>query len=210
MTILTPTANTESEASSYANNVVQFSILKPALLLFILLAVILGLVYPLAVTAVSQVVMPHQANGSLINNSQGRVVGSSLIGQKFDDPNYLWGRPSAANYDAKASTGSNLGPLNPELANHVQTAVDTLKASDPSNQVAIPLDLVTTSASGLDPHISPAAAAWQVNRIAKQRGISPQQVKQVIDKHTRQFGLLGEPVVNVLAVNMALDKLANP
>ena len=189
---------------------IQFAMAKPALLLFVLLGLILGLLYPLGITAVSQMVMPAQANGSLYKDSQGKVVGSSLIGQNFDDPKYLWGRPSAAKYDAKASTGSNLGPLNPELAKNVQAAVDKLKTSDPTNSAPIPLDLVTASASGLDPHISPAAAKWQVGRIAKQRGLTAQAVQELIDKNTQapQFGVLGESVVNVLAVNVALDKMA--
>lgn len=193
-----------------APSAIQFAMVKPALLLFVLLGLILGLLYPLGITAVSQMVMPAQANGSLYKDSQGKVVGSSLIGQNFDDPKYLWGRPSAAKYDAKASTGSNLGPLNPELAKNVQAAVDKLKTSDPTNSAPIPLDLVTASASGLDPHISPAAAKWQVGRIAKQRGITAQAVQELIDKNTQapQFGVLGEPVVNVLAVNVALDKMA--
>ena len=193
-----------------APSAIQFAMVKPALLLFVLLSLILGLLYPLGITAVSQMVMPAQANGSLYKDSQGKVVGSSLIGQNFDDPKYLWGRPSAAKYDAKASTGSNLGPLNPELAKNVQAAVDKLKTSDPTNSAPIPLDLVTASASGLDPHISPAAATWQVGRIAKQRGITAQAVQELIDKNTQapQFGVLGDPVVNVLAVNVALDKMA--
>nr|WP_258554402.1 potassium-transporting ATPase subunit KdpC [Oligella urethralis] len=185
--------------------------LKPALLLFVVLSIILGIVYPLAMTALSQTLMPSQANGSLYKDDQGKVIGSSLIGQNFDDPKYLWGRPSAANYDAKASSGSNLGPLNPELVQTVQAAMSKLKASDPDNTAAVPLALVSASGSGLDPHISPASAKWQVNRIAKQRGIRAELVQKVIDEHTQgpQFGLFGDPVVNVLAVNMALDKL-NP
>lgn len=200
-----------SSDSTAASSVTQFAMLKPALLLFVVLSIILGIVYPLAMTALSQTLMPSQANGSLYKDDQGKVIGSSLIGQNFDDPKYLWGRPSAANYDAKASSGSNLGPLNPELVQTAQAAMSKLKASDPDNTAAIPLALVSASGSGLDPHISPASAKWQVNRIAKQRGIRAELVQKVIDEHTQgpQFGLFGDPVVNVLAVNMALDKL-NP
>ena len=203
--------NTTIYTDNNNQSAIQFAMLKPALLLFIILSMILGVLYPLGMTAVSQLMMPTQANGSLYKDSQGKTIGSRLIGQNFDDPKYLWGRPSAAKYDAKASTGSNLGPLNPELAKNVQAAVSKLKASDPTNTVPIPLDLVTASASGLDPHISPAAAEWQVGRIAKQRGISVDTVKKAISDNTQapQFGVVGEPVVNVLAVNVALDKLAN-
>lgn len=201
--------NTTIYTDNNNQSTMQFAMLKPALLLFIILSMILGVLYPLGMTAVSQLMMPTQANGSLYKDSQGKTMGSRLIGQNFDDPKYLWGRPSAAKYDAKASTGSNLGP-NPELAKNVQAAVSKLKASDPTNTAPIPLDLVTASASGLDPHISPAAAEWQVGRIAKQRGISVDAIKKTISDNTQAplFGVLGEPVVNVLAVNVALDKLA--
>ena len=185
--------------------------LKPALSLFIALALILGLCYPLLMTGIAQVTMADKANGSLIEHN-GSLVGSALIGQRFDQPEYLWTRPSAAGdgYDAAQSSGSNLGPLNPELVTAVEAQVQRLKAADPQNTAPIPLDLVTMSGSGLDPHISPAAAEWQVSRLARIRGISAEQVQTAIDEHTeaRQFNLFGEPRVNVLAVNLALDEMA--
>ncbi|MEN6670830.1 potassium-transporting ATPase subunit KdpC [Psychrobacter sp. B38] len=189
----------------------RMPMLKPALSLFIVLAITLGLCYPLLMTGVAQVTMPNKANGSMIDQN-GSLVGSTLIGQTFDQPEYLWTRPSAAGdgYDAAQSSGSNLGPLNPELVTNVETQVQKLKAADPQNTAPIPLDLVTMSGSGLDPHISPAAAAWQVNRVARIRGISSEQVQKVIDEHTegRQLHWLGEPRVNVLAVNLALDEMS--
>ena len=185
--------------------------LKPALSLFIALALILGLCYPLLMTGIAQVTMADKANGSLVVHN-GSLVGSALIGQRFDQPEYLWTRPSAAGdgYDAAQSSGSNLGPLNPELVTAVDAQVQRLKAADPQNTAPIPLDLVTMSGSGLDPHISPAAAEWQVSRVARIRGISAEQVQTAIDEHTeaRQFNLFGEPRVNVLAVNLALDEMA--
>ena len=185
--------------------------LKPAILLFILLGIILGLCYPLLMTGVGQVTMPNQANGSLIEK-EGQLVGSSLIGQQFDQPQYIWTRPSAAGdgYDATQSSGSNLGPLNPELASNVEAQVQKLKAADPQNKAPIPIDLVTMSGSGLDPHISPAAAQWQANRVANIRGISAEQVQKAIDDNTdsKQFNIFGEPRVNVLAVNLALDQIS--
>ena len=162
-------------------------------------------------TGIAQVTMADKANGSLIEHN-GSLVGSALIGQRFDQPEYLWTRPSAAGdgYDAAQSSGSNLGPLNPELVTAVDAQVQRLKAADPQNTAPIPLDLVTMSGSGLDPHISPAAAEWQVSRVARIRGISAEQVQTAIDEHTeaRQFNLFGEPRVNVLAVNLALDEMA--
>ena len=185
--------------------------LKPALSLFIALALILGLCYPLLMTGIAQVTMADKANGSLVVHN-GSLVGSALIGQRFDQPEYLWTRPSAAGdgYDAAQSSGSNLGPLNPELVTGVEAQVQRLKAADPQNTAPIPLDLVTMSGSGLDPHISQAAAEWQVSRVARIRGISAEQVQTAIDEHTeaRQFNLFGEPRVNVLAVNLALDEMA--
>ncbi|MDA5132352.1 potassium-transporting ATPase subunit KdpC [Psychrobacter sp. ANT_H3] len=193
------------------NNAARMPMLKPALSLFIALALILGLCYPLLMTGVAQVTMADKANGSLVEHN-GSLVGSALIGQRFDQPEYLWTRPSAAGdgYDAAQSSGSNLGPLNPELVTAVEAQVQRLKAADPQNTAPIPLDLVTMSGSGLDPHISPAAAEWQVNRVARIRGISVEQVQKAIDEHTeaRQFNLFGEPRVNVLAVNLALDEMA--
>lgn len=188
--------------------------LKPALLMLALLTVLTGGVYPLLVTGIAQVFFPHQANSSLIEQD-GKVVGSKLIGQAFSDPKYFWGRPSATGpvpYNAGASSGSNLGPLNPALEEAIKTRIDALKASDPANTAPIPVDLVTASGSGLDPQISPAAALWQAPRIARLRGLSAAEVMQLIDAHTegRQLGLLGEPRVNVLALNLALDHLGKP
>ena len=185
--------------------------LKPAILLFILLSIILGLCYPLLMTGVGQVTMPNQANGSLIEK-EGQLVGSVLIGQQFDQPQYIWTRPSAAGegYDATQSSGSNLGPLNLELASNVESQVQKLKAADPQNKAPIPIDLVTMSGSGLDPHISPAAAQWQANRVASIRGISIEQVQKAINDNTdsKQFNVFGEPRVNVLAVNLTLDEIS--
>ncbi|HEX2754656.1 MAG TPA: potassium-transporting ATPase subunit KdpC, partial [Candidatus Limnocylindrales bacterium] len=165
---------------------------------------------PAAVTAVAQVVFPHQANGSLISTADGRVIGSSLIGQAFSDPKYLWGRPSGAGqdgYDANGSAGSQLGPTSQALIDRISAEVDRLKAAN--GDAPIPVDLVTASASGLDPHISPAAAEYQVARIATARGIDPGLVRAAVARHTDQplFGFIGEPAVNVLLVNLDLDGL---
>lgn len=183
--------------------------LRPALISLILLTLITGVAYPLLVTGIAQIVFPHQANGSLIARD-GRVVGSTLIGQLFDDPKYFWGRPSATSphgYNAGASSGSNLGPTNPALITAVQGRVDALRAADPDNKGPVPVDLVTASGSGLDPHISPAAALYQVSRVARERKLSPDAVRALVEQHTegRQLGFLGEPRVNVLALNLALD-----
>lgn len=191
--------------------------IRPALVSLLLLTLLTGLAYPLLVTGLAQVLFPQQANGSLIVQD-GRVVGSALIGQAFDDPQYFWGRLSATGtfpYNAfnaenlTASSGSNYGPLNPALLALVQGRIDALKAADPNNILPIPVDLVTASASGLDPHISPAAAAYQLDRVARARGLEVAVVKQLIEQHTqgRDFGLLGEPRVNVLELNLALDDL---
>ena len=183
---------------------------RPALILLIVLTVVTGVIYPVIVTGIAQVVFPHQANGSLIARD-GKVVGSTLIGQPFDDPKYFWGRPSATSpypYNAASSSGSNLSPTNPALAKSVQERVDALRAADPGNTLPVPVDLVTASGSGLDPHISPAAALYQVNRVAKARKLEPAVVRDVVERHTegRQWGFLGEPRVNVLALNLALDR----
>lgn len=194
--------------------------LRPALVSLLLLTLLTGVAYPLLVTGLAQVVFPQQANGSLIVRD-GQVVGSSLIGQSFDDPKYFWGRLSATgtvpynSFNAEnltASSGSNYGPLNPALMEMVQARIDALKAADPTNTQPIPVDLVTASASGLDPHISPAAALYQLDRVARARGLDPAIVKQLIDQHTqgRDLGLLGEPRVNVLELNLALDGLSTP
>lgn len=179
---------------------------RPALTMFLCLTLITGVIYPLAVTGIAQVFFPHQSNGSLIN-VEGKLYGSALIGQQFDDPKYFWGRPSAAGYNAAASSGSNYGPMNPSLEEVVQARIDAFKAADPTNTVPIPVDLVTASGSGLDPHISVAAALYQVPRVAAARGLSEADVESLVEKNTegRQFGILGEPRVNVLLLNMALD-----
>ncbi len=187
----------------------MFTQIRPAIVLFALLAIITGLVYPFFITGVAQVVFPQQANGSLIYRN-GQPVGSALIGQPFDDPKYFWGRPSATSpfpYNAAASSGSNYGPLSSALSDEVKSRIDALKASDPTNDQPIPVDLVTSSGSGLDPHISPAAALYQVPRVARARGLSEDQVRSLVAQFTegRQFGILGEPRVNVLKLNLALD-----
>jgi K+-transporting ATPase ATPase C chain len=191
--------------------------LRPAFFMLLIFTLITGVFYPLAVTGIAQVLFPHQANGSLIM-ADGKAVGSELIGQQFDDPSYFWGRISATGmfaYNAfnaenlTASSGSNYGPLNPALIDMVQARIDALKAADPDNTLPIPVDLVTASGSGLDPHISVAAALYQVHRVVSARGLSEADVKSLVDKYTegRQFGFLGEPTVNVLQLNLALDNL---
>ena len=189
------------------------SLLRPAISLFVLLSALTGIAYPLAVTGVARIAFPDQAAGSLILQD-GKPVGSRLIGQNFSDPAHFWGRPSATApqpYNAGASSGSNLGPLNPALADAVKARIAALRAADPANQVPIPADLVTASASGLDPHISPAAAVWQAGRVAKARGLPETEVAKLIDAHTegRQWGIFGEPRVNVLELNLALDALGH-
>jgi K+-transporting ATPase ATPase C chain len=189
--------------------------IRAALLSLIVLTVLTGVLYPLAVTGVAQLLFPRQANGSLImkeGGPNGRPAGSELIGQPFDDPKYFWGRPSATGpfpYNAAASSGSNLGPTNDALTTAVKDRIPALKAADPDNAAPVPIDLVTASGSGLDPHISPAAADYQVHRVAKIRGLDETKVRALVEAHTegRQFGLLGEPRVNVLELNLALDGL---
>jgi K+-transporting ATPase ATPase C chain len=186
--------------------------LKQATLLLLVLSLLTGIVYPLAVTGIAQVAIPHQANGSLIQRD-GKTIGSALLGQNFDDPKYFWGRPSATTpvpYNAAASSGSNLGPTNPALIQAVAARVAALKAADPHNTAPIPVDLVTASASGLDPDISPAAAEYQVHRVAHARGLPEAAVRALVTRHIagRTFGLLGEPRVNVLQLNLALDNMA--
>jgi K+-transporting ATPase ATPase C chain len=184
--------------------------LRPALVALVALTLLTGLLYPLVVTGVAQVLFPRQANGSLIM-SDGKPVGSSLIGQPFDAPNYFWSRPSATSpfpYNAAASSGSNLGPTNDALMKAVQARIDALKTADPDNPLPLPVDLVTASGSGLDPHISPAAAEYQIRRIARVRGLDETVVRRLVAQHTegRQLGVLGEPRVNVLTLNLALDR----
>ena len=182
--------------------------LRPALTLFLLLTLLTGVFYPLTVTAIAQAIFPAQANGSFIT-VDGRTLGSELIAQPFDAPRYFWSRPSAAGYDASASSGSNLGTNNPALLEAVQARIAALQAADPKNNTPIPADLVTASASGLDPHISVEAALYQVARVAQARGLDEAAVKALVAQSTegRQFGFLGQPRVNVLKLNLALDGL---
>ena len=183
--------------------------LKPALILLLLLTVITGLIYPLLVTGIAQTIMSHRANGSLIERD-GKPVGSQLIGQPFSSPKYFWSRPSATSpypYNAASSSGSNQGPTNPALTDAVAARVKALHDADPDNKAPVPVDLVTASGSGLDPAISPAAAQYQLNRVARARGLDAAAVQGLVDKYTegRQLGFLGEPRVNVLELNLALD-----
>src|SRR5512144_2828104 len=183
--------------------------LRPALTSLILFTLITGVVYPLVVTGIAQAILPFQANGSLIVKD-GKVVGSALIGQPFDEPKYYWGRPSATSpfgYNAAASSGSNLSPTNPDLIKAVQGRVEALRAADPGNTAPVSVDLVTASGSGLDPHISPAAALYQVARVARARGMPVQDVEKLVAAASegRTCGVLGEPRVNVLKLNLALD-----
>jgi len=183
--------------------------LRPALVLLIALSVLTGLVYPAVVTGIAQVVFPYQANGSLIVKD-GKAIGSVLIGQPFDDPKYFWSRPSATSpfpYNAGSSAGSNQGPTNPAQYEAVKGRVEALRTADPGNTAPVPVDLVTASASGLDPHISPAAALYQVPRVARVRKVDEAVVRELVGRHIegRQLGVLGEPRVNVLALNLALD-----
>lgn len=185
--------------------------LRPAVVSIAIFTLLTGIIYPLFVTGVAQVVFPRQANGSLVVKN-GQVVGSQLIGQQFDDPRYFWGRLSATGpypYNAASSSGSNLGPTNPALLAEVKARIAALKAADPTNTAPIPVDLVTSSGSGLDPDISVAAALYQVPRVARARGLSETVVNALVSQYTsgRQLGILGEPTVNVLELNLALDGL---
>ncbi len=192
--------------------------LRPAIIILLAMTVITGVIYPLAITGIAQLVFPHQANGSLIVQN-GKAVGSELIGQEFTDPKYFWGRLSATGdypYNAfnaqtlTGSSGSNYGPMNPALLKEVQARIDALRKADPGNTAPIPVDLVTSSGSGLDPNISVAAALYQAPRVARLRGLSLARVQQLIAQYTqgRQFGFLGEPRVNVLELNLALDAVS--
>ncbi len=185
------------------------TLIRPALMALLVFTILTGVIYPLAVTGISQLLFPRQANGSLIIRN-GKALGSSLIGQPFDDPKYFWGRLSATGpypYNAAASSGSNLGPSNPALLAAVQGRIAALKAADPGNTQPIPVDLVTASGSGLDPDISVAAALYQVPRVARVRGMSAAAVTALVNRFTQglQFGFLGEPRVDVLELNLALD-----
>jgi K+-transporting ATPase ATPase C chain len=187
------------------------NLLRPMLVLFAAMTLLTGIAYPVIVTAISQAVFPHQANGSIVDKD-GKPVGSELIGQQFDAPGYFWGRLSATTpnpYNAQNSGGSNLGPTNPALADEVKGRIQALHAADPTNTAPIPVDLVTSSGSGLDPDISPAAAAYQASRVAKARGLTLDQVYRAIEQNTsgREFLVLGEPRVNVLRLNLALDRI---
>jgi len=186
--------------------------LKPAFIMLLLLTLLTGVIYPAVVTVVAQLLFADQANGSLVKNDQGQAIGSTLIGQSFSDPKYFWGRPSATGpypYNASASSGSNLGPTNPALSEAVAARIKALKAVDPTNKDAVPVELVTASGSGLDPHISLAAAEYQMERIAKARHIETRQLRDLVSQITesRQWQLFGEPRINVLLLNTALDKL---
>lgn len=190
------------------------TLLRPALVLLALMTALTGIAYPLAITGLAQLVFPEQANGSLIVSAEGRPLGSRLIGQAFGDPRYFWGRPSATAsrpYDAASSAASNLGPTNPALRDAVAVRVQRLREADPGNDAAIPVDLVTASASGLDPHISPAAAAYQIPRVARARRWDEGAVRRLVEVHVepRTFGVLGEARVNVLRLNLALDGMAD-
>jgi len=189
--------------------------LRPALVLFAALGVLTGLVYPTLVTGAAQALAPWQANGSLVVGGDGDVIGSRLIGQTFDDAGHFWGRPSATSpsaYNAAASGGSNLGPTNPALVDAIRARVDALRAADPDDDAPVPIDLVTTSASGLDPDITPAAALYQVHRVARARALDEAAVRALVEQHVeaRLLGVLGEPHVNVLSLNLALDAFARP
>jgi len=184
--------------------------LRASVVVLGLMTALTGVVYPLAVSGVAQAAFPHQANGSLIMKD-GKPVGSSLIGQHFDDPKYFWSRLSGTSpeYNAGASTGTNYGPLNPAFKDAAKARIDALHAADPKNDAPVPVDLVTASGSGLDPHISPAAAEYQVARVARVRGLDEAKVRSLVAEHTqgRDLGVLGEPAVNVLELNLALDAL---
>ena len=186
------------------------TLIRPALSLFILMTVVTGVLYPLAVTGVAKLAFADQASGSLIVR-EGKTVGSALIGQHFSDPGHFWGRPSATGpmpYNGAGSSGSNQGPLNPALVDAVKGRIEALKAADPDNKGPVPVDLVSASASGLDPHISVAGAQYQAARVARARGIEPAAVQSLIARHTeeRLLGVFGEPRINVLALNLALDQ----
>jgi K+-transporting ATPase ATPase C chain len=188
------------------------SMIRPTIILFVLLTVLTGFMYPLVITAIARAAFPEQAEGSLILRG-GKPIGSRLIGQNFSDPKYFWSRPSATSpqaYNGTASGGSNLGPLNPALTDAIKVRIQALQSADPGNTVAVPVDLVSASASGLDPHVSVAAARYQVARVARMRGLSAAAVQTLLSNYSegRLWGFVGEPRVNVLELNLALDQLA--
>ena len=190
----------------------MFNQLLPALRMLVIMTALTGVLYPLIVTGIAKVTFPRAANGSLIV-ADGKTLGSDLIGQPFDDPKYFWSRPSATSpqpYNAMSSSGSNLGPRNPALADAVKDRIKALRDADPGNTAAVPVDLITASGSGLDPHISVAAAQYQLARVAKARGLTTDQVQRLVSENTegRTFGVLGEPRVNALKLNIALDRTA--
>ena len=194
----------------YKRNIMK-NIIRPALVLFILLTVLTGLIYPLLITEIGQLAFPNASSGSLIYKGD-QIIGSELIGQSFTEPKYFWSRPSATSpmaYNASASSGSNLGPLNPALTDAIKSRIDDLKAADPTNKLPIPVDLITASASGLDPNISAAAALYQVHRIAKTRKLPSATVLTLVEHSIERpwFKWLGEEKVNVLKLNLALDQL---
>ena len=190
----------------------MLKMLRQSVVVLVVLGVIVGVIYPSAVTGISQAFFSHKAEGSMIVQD-GKIVGSELIGQPFSDPGYFWSRPSATvaiPYNGGASSGSNLGPTNPALLQAVEERIQALRAADPGNSEPVPVDLVTSSGSGLDPHISPAAAEYQLNRVARARGLAVDTVRALVAQHTeaRQWGVFGEPRVNVVALNLALDAMS--
>ncbi|WP_029049511.1 potassium-transporting ATPase subunit KdpC [Cupriavidus sp. amp6] len=204
--------NTQVQSQQPSPVPVQGGLLRPMMVVFVGLSLVTGLLYPGVITAISKAVFPHQAGGSLIEKD-GKAVGSELIGQPFSDPKYFWGRLSATApmpYNPTASAGSNLGPTNPALTDAARARIDALRAADPGNQAPVPVDLVTASGSGLDPHISPAAAEYQTARVARLRGMPIEQVKQLIAANTETplISVLGDPGINVLKLNLALDAIA--
>ena len=190
----------------------MYSLIRQAIILLLFLTLLTGVLYPLALTVLAQALFPRQANGSLITTADNRIIGSELIGQPFAESRYFWSRPSATAshpYNGAASIGSNWGPASAELAKMIQERAQYLRRADPQNRAPIPVDLVTSSGSGLDPHISPAAALYQLPRVAKARGVDEQRLRRLILSHVqgRTFGVLGEPVVSVVKLNIALDNL---
>ncbi|MGJ0483794.1 MAG: potassium-transporting ATPase subunit KdpC [Methylomicrobium sp.] len=190
----------------------MFMLIKPAIMMLLIWTVLTGMFYPALVTGLAQVFFPEQAKGSILRDKHDKAIGSALIGQPFRGIQYFWGRPSATipyPYNAGASGGSNLGPTNPALTEAVKARIETLRTADPDNKASIPIDLITASASGLDPHISPAAALYQIPRVAKARHLDPKKLENIVQSYTegRQWGFLGEPRVNVLTLNLALDAI---